>query len=73
MSLKSWIIFIVAFLFDLAVIAASIGAGLFGFGLMGLGGDGLLFLGLGLAGMAFAVVFTARVVIPFGRLAAEKG
>ena len=71
-SVKSLSIFIAAAALVLVVVAASLGVIVAGFALMALGGNGLLFLVLGIGGLAFVYVFTARVVLPFGRLVLQK-
>ena len=70
--MRDTIIFIAAITFVLVVIAASLGASVAGVVLMALGRNGLLLLALGVGGLAFVYVFTARVVLPFGRLAVRK-
>lgn len=72
MSVTSLSIFVAATAFVIVVIAASLGAGVMGFALMALGGNGVMFIGLGLGGLAFAYFFTARVVLPFGRQVLRK-
>jgi hypothetical protein len=72
MPAKSLPIFLVASAFALTVALANVGAGVLGIALMAMDGNGLLFLGLGVGGLAFALFFAARVVVPFGRLITRK-
>ena len=71
-SVKSLSIFIAATALVLVVVAASLGAIVASFVLMALGASGLLLLALGIGGLAFVYLFTARIVLPFGRLVLQK-